>query len=33
MNIKGKYTSARFMIDDADYASIQQISHLCNLDS
>ena len=33
MNIKGKYTNAKFIIDDADYASIQQISHLCNLDS
>ena len=33
MDIKGKYTSARFIIDDADYASIQQIKHLCDLDS
>lgn len=33
MNIKGKYTSAKFIVEDADYASIQQISHLCNLDS
>ena len=33
MNIKGKFTNAKFIIDDADYASIQQISHLCNLDS
>ena len=33
MDIKGKYTSARFIIKDADYASIQQIKHLCNLDS
>ena len=33
MDIKGKYTSARFIIKDADYASIQQIQHLCNLDS
>ena len=33
MDIKGKYTSARFIIDDVDYASIQQIKHLCDLDS
>ena len=32
MEIKGLYTSAKFIIDDADYASIQQIRHLCNLD-
>lgn len=33
MNIKGKYTSAKFIINDADYTSIQQIKHLCDLDS
>lgn len=33
MDIKGKYTSARFIIDDVDYSSIQQIKHLCDLDS
>lgn len=33
MDITGKYTAARFIIDDVDYASIQQIKHLCDLDS
>ena len=33
MDVKGKYTNARFIIEDADYASLQQINHLCNLDS
>ena len=33
MDIRGKYTSARFITDDVDYACIQQIQHLCNLDS
>ena len=32
MEIKGAYTSAKFIIEDADYASIQQIRHLCDLD-
>ena len=31
MDIKGIYTSARFITDDVDYASIQQIKHLCDL--
>lgn len=33
MDIKGAYTSARFIVDDVEYASIQQIQHLCNLDT
>ena len=33
MDIKGKYTSARIIIDDAEYESINQIKHLCDLDS
>lgn len=33
MDIKGKYTNAKFIIEDADYDSIQQINNLCNLDS
>ena len=30
--IKGKYTTAKFIVDDVEYASIQQIQNLCNLD-
>lgn len=33
MEIKGAYTSAKFIVDDVEYASIQQIQHLCNLDT
>ena len=33
MDIKGMFTSARFIVDDVEYASIQQIQHLCNLDT
>ena len=33
MDIKGKYTSAKIIIDDAEYESINQIKHLCDLDS
>ena len=33
MEIKGTYTSAKFIVDDVEYASIQQIQHLCNLDT
>lgn len=33
MEIKGTFTSAKFIIEDAEYASIQQIQHLCNLDT
>ena len=33
MDIRGKYTSARIIIDDAEYESINQIKHLCDLDS
>lgn len=33
MEIKGAYTSAKFIIDDPGYESIQQIQRLCNLDS
>jgi RNA-splicing ligase RtcB len=33
MDIKGKYNSARIIIDDAEYESINQIKHLCDLDS
>lgn len=33
MEIKGIYTSAKFIVDDVEYASIQQIQHLCNLDA
>lgn len=30
--INGKYTSAKFIIDNVEYACIQQIRHLCDLD-
>lgn len=33
MEIKGEFTSAKFIVDDVEYASIQQIQHLCNLDT
>ena len=33
MEIKGNFTSAKFIVDDVEYASIQQIQHLCNLDT
>lgn len=33
MEIKGIYTSAKFIVNDVEYASIQQIQHLCNLDA
>lgn len=33
MEIKGLFTSAKFIVDDVEYASIQQIQHLCNLDT
>ncbi len=32
IEIKGLFTSAKFIVDDVEYASIQQIQHLCNLD-
>ena len=32
IEIKGVFTSAKFIVDDVEYASIQQIQHLCNLD-
>lgn len=33
LEIKGTFTSAKFIVDDVEYASIQQIQHLCNLDT
>ena len=33
IEIKGVFTSAKFIVDDVEYASIQQIQHLCNLDT
>ncbi len=32
IEINGKYTSAKIIIDDVEYSSIEQIRHLCNLD-
>lgn len=32
IEINGKYTSAKIIVDDAEYSSIQQIKHLCDLD-
>jgi RNA-splicing ligase RtcB len=32
MEIRGLCTSAKFIVDDVEYASVQQIKHLCDLD-
>lgn len=32
MEINGIYTSAKFIVDNVEYASLQQIKHLCDLD-
>lgn len=32
MDIKGKYNIAKIMVDDADYASLQQIKALCDME-